>query len=78
MELKTLKDFEKEPDVGECLYQLKQEAIKWIKKLDLDYAVQEEQRIECADCGVDDELSFIGGKIDWIKTFFNIKESDLK
>jgi hypothetical protein len=69
MELKTLKDFEKNRDdepenngYGSCMYDLRQEAIKWIKYL----RTSKNDRMESK------------AVVQFIIHFFNITESELK
>ena len=77
MTLKTLKDFEKIEVIRIYDEKLRQEAIKWIK----------EETLVCLDCNKIEEdktclnhnvIEMSGEVKEWIKHFFNIKESDLK
>ena len=96
MKLKTLKDLQIVPENIEVSLtegikawetteeyiknQLKQEAIKWVKELE----IIEEKKCESEHCYPEDrclicdESDEATAKVDWIKYFFNITEEDLK
>jgi hypothetical protein len=72
MTLKTLKDLQKELEWKLDTYvALRQEAIKWINKLQSDHPYVAEDPVLTMD-------QYIKGQVDWIKQFFNITEEDLK
>ena len=86
-ELKTLKDIYLENFYSEelefdillkLIYEMKIEAIKWIKLLDIADEKDREEIEKVANYGA---LSFpceIEAQIRWIKYFFNITKEDLK
>lgn len=96
--MKTLKDFEKAselPDPENNAYKcymdliedLKQEAIKWIKKYLKEIELHIPELKECPTCGqmkpfcsswIYEDFRDRRMKINWIKHFFNITEEDLK
>jgi len=74
-ELKTLKDFLDKNDLKEGLpyinyYELKQEAIKWVK----------ERKFLPVPKGVEPHVyhAYMHGEREFIKHFFNLTEEDLK
>jgi len=76
--LKTLKEIYFPSDGCCCEDNIRQEAIKWIKKID-DFSMQvKDHKIEI-DEGVETIYFDLNGlKKEWIKHFFNITEDDLK
>lgn len=82
-ELKTLKDFEEHIcNIDECCrgdlyYNLKQEAIKWIKEM-IDTKNKEFCKISLSHFPDLSMIRSIENTIEWIKHFFNITEEDLQ
>jgi hypothetical protein len=78
-ELKTLKDLTYSEDnlfLNVCPYDLREEAIKWIKELNK----KEILRTPTGKYyyGIDVSLGDVETLTKWIKHFFNIEESELK
>ena len=75
-ELKTLKDIENKVPLGKDIlrvssYDLKQEAIKWVKD-------RESKMLTSARGGIKYNNWAITGQIEFIKIFFNLTPEDLK
>lgn len=51
--------------------ELRNEAIKWVRRLKLDHPYETNDEIFTMD-------QYIKGQIDWIMNFFNLSEADLK
>ena len=75
-ELKTQKDFREDSERSiESFDRERQEAIRWIQKLNNheSLGLEEYQKY----CGCDEGCCSPDGAVNWIKHFFNITEDDL-
>jgi len=75
---KLLTELMKIQDIEErnidCIYELRQEAIKWIKELDNQLSKKELEGLK----DFQEKVIGITATVEWIKCFFNITEEDLK
>ncbi|KKN27756.1 hypothetical protein LCGC14_0861060 [marine sediment metagenome] len=82
MKLKTLKDliYEGEGDelTSQFIKELKQEAIKWVKDIDLQLKEFEHMQGQVVKNEFVDKVQGLIATREWIKHFFNIIEEDLK
>ena len=77
MELKTLKDLW-DIDSLEYAWKIKQEAIKWVKEIDRDLKEYEQYQGEVIKNKIVDRVQGLIATRQWIITFFNITEEELK
>ena len=77
MKLKTLNELSEANSGYVSKELLRQEAIKWIKKL-MTTGIREIFNEDCVTFDINARIDNIINQIEWIKNFFNITEGDLE